>query len=211
MGGGPGKGDKTRALYAQLQPNNYATIRPASLGPQQIYPTVDSGKEIREAKQRESEALELYKKEIQMRKNQVGILEETMANVLKAREPMRIAESSVPLRANDFDQFPPDLPQRMEARKQPVLLVPTVETPSIRTEEPIKTVEAPSGQIAESSSGGYPKEFLDREKMRAIERQLDREVGQQAKAVKKAIKKKEEEAKEAEKDEKNAEEKEKNA
>jgi hypothetical protein len=145
LGGGGGGGDKARALYNQLRPNNYAMIRSVSLAPQQIYPVIDYGKEAREAKAKESETLEHYKKEIETRKKQMEQLETTMADVLKAKEPLQRAESSVPLRANDFEQFSPD--------------------------------------------------FIQRERMRAIERHMDREAVQIAREAKKVAKKKEKEEK----------------
>jgi len=106
-GGGGGGGDKARALYSQLRPSNYATIRSASLAPQQIYPTIDYGKEAREAKAKESEALEHYKKELETRTKQMERLEATMADVLKAKEPLYKPESVIPLRVDDSNQQAP--------------------------------------------------------------------------------------------------------
>ena len=103
-GGGGGGGDKARALYNQLRPNNYAMIRSVSLAPQQIHPIIDYGKEAREAKAKESEALEHYKKEIETRTKQLERLEATMADVLKAKEPLQKSEAATPLKRNDFDQ-----------------------------------------------------------------------------------------------------------
>jgi hypothetical protein len=103
-------------LYDQLRPSNYAMIRSVSSAPPQVHPVIDYAKEAREAKVKETEALEHYKKEIATRTKQMEQLQATMETVLSKKDPLYTSPKQIPLRANDFDQVPPDIMKREHER-----------------------------------------------------------------------------------------------
>lgn len=106
----PVRTSKAKGLYDQLRPSNYAMIRSTGV------PMLDYAKAEREAKAKETDALEQYKKEVESRRKLIEQLQSSADDSVKIKAPL-VASSSSPIRRNDFESFMERSKQVKDARE----------------------------------------------------------------------------------------------